>query len=269
MSPWRSALRATSEGEQHAPARRLEGQQAPKTKSRGAGMPWGMHQKRAEPYGAPGPCQTWRAMAAHCTETGLDKPGRKSDGMDRGGRHAGPQGNLPDPGEQWGSHTAWQGHAAAATSSMLLASSLVNTGEPARDVKAGGAEAWGNPDATPRPTRQSKRAEESAGGEGAHRAKALRARGGKQDKGPQRTRQAVHGACPAELAQGTFPIISLWREPYEANVSRTGLTGGMGRRAVRERALILPTWPGWHHHMALSLIAVWFLIVRQVALKRK
>jgi hypothetical protein len=29
------------------------------------------------------------------------------------------------------------------------------------------------------------------------------------------------------------------------------------------------TWQGWHHHMALSLIAVWFLIVRQVALKRK
>jgi SRSO17 transposase len=29
------------------------------------------------------------------------------------------------------------------------------------------------------------------------------------------------------------------------------------------------TWPGWHHHMALSLLAVWFLIVRQVALKRK
>ena len=29
------------------------------------------------------------------------------------------------------------------------------------------------------------------------------------------------------------------------------------------------TWQGWHHHMALSLMAVWFLIVRQVALKRK
>jgi hypothetical protein len=29
------------------------------------------------------------------------------------------------------------------------------------------------------------------------------------------------------------------------------------------------TWEGWHHHMALTLIAVWFLIVRQVALKRK
>ena len=29
------------------------------------------------------------------------------------------------------------------------------------------------------------------------------------------------------------------------------------------------TWEGWHHHMMLALISVWFLIVRQVALKRK
>src|SRR5713101_79446 len=43
-------------------------------------------------------------------------------------------------------------------------------------------------------------------------------------------------------------------------VARTGLTGGLGKRALGERALILPTWQGWHHHMALSLISVWFLI---------
>src|SRR5262249_5138284 len=36
-------------------------------------------------------------------------------------------------------------------------------------------------------------------------------------------------------------IISLSREPYEAKVSRTGLTGGMGRRTVRQRALCLPS----------------------------
>jgi len=29
-----------------------------------------------------------------------------------------------------------------------------------------------------------------------------------------------------ELAKWTFPVISLCREPYEAKVSRTGLTGG-------------------------------------------
>ena len=141
-------------------------------------------------------------------------------------------------------------------------------------------------------------------------AKALRERVGQQYKGTQRTRKAVHGECTVELAKWTFPITSLCREPYEAKVSRTGLTGGLGRRAVRLRALILPTyltptrdsevelpepslaelarvikagtcieasfkrgkgevgmdeyqvrtWHGWHHHMALSLIAVWFLI---------
>jgi len=141
-------------------------------------------------------------------------------------------------------------------------------------------------------------------------AKALRERVGQQYKGTQRTRKAVHGECTVELAKWTLPIISLCREPYEAKVSRTGLTGGLGRRAVRLRALILPTyltptagsgvafeepslgewarvikagacieasfqrgkgevgmdeyqvrtWHGWHHHMALSLLAVWFLI---------
>src|SRR5712664_1761959 len=72
-------------------------------------------------------------------------------------------------------------------------------------------------------------------------AKALRERVGKQYTGTQRTRKAVHGECPVELAKWTFPIISLCREPYEAKVSRTGLTGGMGRRTVRQRALCLPS----------------------------
>ena len=72
-------------------------------------------------------------------------------------------------------------------------------------------------------------------------AKALRERGGKQYKGTQRTRKAVHGEGSVELAKWTFPIISLCREPYEAKVSRTGLTGGMGRRTVRQRALCLPS----------------------------
>jgi hypothetical protein len=45
--------------------------------------------------------------------------------------------------------------------------------------------------------------------------------------------QAVHGECTVELAKWTLPIISLCREPYEAKVSRTGLPGGLGRRAVR------------------------------------
>ena len=56
-------------------------------------------------------------------------------------------------------------------------------------------------------------------------AKALRERVGKQYTGTQRTRKAVHGECTVELAKWTFPIRSLCREPYEAKVSRTGLTG--------------------------------------------
>ena len=64
-------------------------------------------------------------------------------------------------------------------------------------------------------------------------AKGLRERVGKQYTGTQRTRKAVHGEGTVELAKWTLPIISLCREPYEAKVSRTGLTGGLGRRAVR------------------------------------
>ena len=64
-------------------------------------------------------------------------------------------------------------------------------------------------------------------------AKGLRARVRKQYKGTQRTRKAVHGEGSVELAKWTFPIISLAREPYEVKASRTGLTGGLGRRAVR------------------------------------
>jgi SRSO17 transposase len=41
-----------------------------------------------------------------------------------------------------------------------------------------------------------------------------------------------------------------------------------GKGEVGMDAYQVRTWHGWHHHMALSLMAVWFLIVRQVALKR-
>jgi hypothetical protein len=53
-------------------------------------------------------------------------------------------------------------------------------------------------------------------------AKALRERVGKQYKGTQRTRKAVHGECSVELAKWTFLVISLCREPDEAKVSATG-----------------------------------------------
>jgi hypothetical protein len=50
-------------------------------------------------------------------------------------------------------------------------------------------------------------------------AKGLRERVGKQYKGPQRTRKAVHGECSVELAKWTFPIIALSREPYTEDIS--------------------------------------------------
>jgi SRSO17 transposase len=42
-----------------------------------------------------------------------------------------------------------------------------------------------------------------------------------------------------------------------------------GKGEVGMDAYQVRTWQGWHHHMTLALISVWFLIVRQVALKRK
>src|SRR5712691_8787891 len=37
-----------------------------------------------------------------------------------------------------------------------------------------------------------------------------------------------------------------------------------GKGEVGMDAYQVRTWQGWHHHMALSLISVWFVIVRQV-----
>src|SRR6266446_2089408 len=102
----------------------------------------------------------------------------------------------------------------------------------------------------PRPCRQSHWPEESERRKATYMAKGLRERVGKQYKGTQRTRKAVHGECTVELAKWTFPIISLFREPYEAKVSRTGLTGGMGKRTVRQRALCLPSKAGWYTVLA-------------------
>ena len=62
----------------------------------------------------------------------------------------------------------------------------------------------------------------------AYMAKAPREMAGKQYKGTQRTRKAVHGECTVELVKWTLPVRSFSREPYEAKVSRTGLTGGRG-----------------------------------------
>jgi hypothetical protein len=51
-------------------------------------------------------------------------------------------------------------------------------------------------------------------------AKGLRGRVGKQYKGTQRTRKAVHGEGSVELAKWTFPIISLARVAPHQTVVR-------------------------------------------------
>jgi hypothetical protein len=47
MSPWSSALRATSEGEQHAPERRLEGEASPQDEFAWLRNAMVIHKKRA------------------------------------------------------------------------------------------------------------------------------------------------------------------------------------------------------------------------------
>src|SRR6266851_2621107 len=74
-------------------------------------------------------------------------------------------------------------------------------------------------------------------------AKALRERVGKQYKGTQRTRKAVHGECSVELAKWTLPIISLSREPYEAKVCAVSRTDEIATRGGRSSGLMTPRRP--------------------------
>src|SRR5216684_2924845 len=74
-------------------------------------------------------------------------------------------------------------------------------------------------------------------------AKAPRERVGKQYKGTQRTRKAVHGECTVELAKWTFPIISLSREPYEAKACAVSRTDGIATRGGRSSGFMTPRRP--------------------------
>ena len=71
-------------------------------------------------------------------------------------------------------------------------------------------------------------------------AKGLRERVGKQYKGTQRTRNAVHGEGSVELAKWTFPIISFSREPYEAKVCAVSRTDGIATRGGRSSGSMTP-----------------------------
>src|SRR5712691_2536753 len=72
-------------------------------------------------------------------------------------------------------------------------------------------------------------------------AKALRERVGKQYKGTQRTRKAVHGECSVELAKWTLPIISLGVEPCAVKVACTVLNGEGGETGTGTALCPYPT----------------------------
>ena len=74
----------------------------------------------------------------------------------------------------------------------------------------------------------------------------------------------------------THGATAAFQEPSLAELARVIKAGACiessfkrGKGEVGMDEYQVRTWQGWHHHMALTLIAVWFLIVRQVALKRK
>jgi hypothetical protein len=157
----------------------LRGKQAPKTSALGSGMPWGFTSSVPSPTGNLDPdipCVLgqptelkpgWIRLAVRPTAwTGA--------ACTKGHRYT-----CTTLCHSWEATKRGRGIRQHATSSLLLASSRVNTGEPARDGKEGGEEAGGNPDETPRPHRQSNGAEESERGKAASRAKALRKRVGK------------------------------------------------------------------------------------------
>src|SRR5215471_4570437 len=71
-------------------------------------------------------------------------------------------------------------------------------------------------------------------------AKGLRERVGHQYTGTQRTRNAVHGECTVELAQWTFLVIALCREPYEAKVCAVSRRDGIATRGGRSSGPMTP-----------------------------
>jgi hypothetical protein len=117
-------------------------------------------------------------------------------------------------------------------------SDAVNTGEPGREVQEGGQEASESPTQRRRPPGRPRGPRSLTPGKlgtpGRGRtAQALRERVGQRDQGTQRTRTLTTVKVPWSWRHGSCLSTSLAREPDAANVSRPGLTGGLGRRAVR------------------------------------
>ena len=115
----------------------LRGQHAPKTKSRGAGMPWGCTRSVPSPTGHLAPARPgvrWQPTARKPGWT--SREGRATAWTGAAGTQ-GPRAPCPTLGHSGEATQRGRGMRQPATSSMLLASSLVHTGEPARDVKAG------------------------------------------------------------------------------------------------------------------------------------
>ena len=80
-------------------------------------------------------------------------------------------------------------------------------------------------------------------------------------------RPAGRGDPPAEFNTPTCVAKVELEEPSRAELARvikaglcieTSFKRGKGEAGMDEYQV--RTWPGWHHHMALSLMAVWFLV---------
>ena len=62
--------------------------------------------------------------------------------------------------------------------------------------------------------------------------------------------------CPTQFPSASEPLVTddlIGINSTEASFKRGKGEAGMDEYQVR-------TWEGWHHHMALTLIAVWFLV---------
>ena len=142
----------------------------------------------------------------------------------------------------WGATERGWGHEERATSTILVASSMTNTGEPARDGKESGKEAGATR------TESSEALQAVRWGRGVGVWESHMHGEGPEGEGRETGQrypgnaQAVHHGLGGILAKWQSPYMPLSREPCAVKVACTVLTGGLGKRAVRQRALILPTY---------------------------
>jgi hypothetical protein len=140
-----------------------------------------------------------------------------------------------------GSHKAWTGPRARATSPLLLAFYMTDTGEPARDEKESGEEA-GETRTDISEALQAVRWGRGVGVWESHiHGEGPEGEGRETVQTTQGTRTLYTMDVVESWRNGRHQKGSLAREPWAGKAAGTVLTGGLGKRAVRQRALILPT----------------------------